>query len=418
MKYLVKAPKEIKDNIIQLTASKSISNRALIVNALSSHKVDLINLAKCSDTNVLVKALNSKDEVIDIGDCGTAMRFLVAYFAVKDGETHILTGTDRMKHRPIGNLVDALKSLGADIEYLGSEGYPPLKIVGKKLDGGIVEINGNVSSQFISALMMIGPTMKNGLRIKIKGEMVSSSYAKLTHQVMNDFGVLTYYDDHYISILNSEYHRYNDFYIIDNDWSSASYWYETMALGKSLLQKMYIKMGNDTTWCIQPDKYMSELSEYFFGIDTNDCKGEYIQLVNKRDISDGKLTLDFCTYPDIVQTIVCVCIGLDMPFEFSGLDTLRIKETDRIDALIMECKKLGYVLYEDDKGHLCWDGEKTDIDKNVVINTYNDHRMAMAFAPLAIKFEEITIDNPGVVKKSYPSYWDDLKRFGFGICEI
>ena len=360
MQYILKAPASFNATI-KLPASKSISNRALIIHALSNSDVLPQNLSVCDDTEVVVNALMSNPDVIDIKAAGTAMRFMTAYLSVTPGE-HVITGTERMQNRPIGILVDALRYLGADIEYVANEGYPPLRIKGHPLEGGYLEIPGNVSSQYISAL-----------------------------------------------------HKY----LIESDWSASSYWYEMMALtddtesqlmfeglmdaskqGDSIVKYIYSLMGVKTRFAERAD---------------NDAMPTVT--LKKQRCMLPRLDYDFISAPDLAQTVVVTCALLDIPFKFTGLASLKIKETDRIEALKRELRKLGYVLRDENNDTLIWDGATCEPTFEP-IDTYEDHRMAMAFAPAAIKFPGLRINDPYVVTKSYPQFWDDLESAGWTIEKI
>lgn len=412
--YTLTPPKHIQITV-DLPASKSISNRALIIHALSGSNVMPRNLSSCDDTNVMISALRDMPETIDIKAAGTAMRFMTAYLAVTPG-THLLTGTERMRHRPIATLVDALRYLGAQIDYAGAEGYPPLRIYGRQLEGGRVEIPGNVSSQFISALLMIGPMLRKGLEIVLTGNVISRPYIDLTLHTMHDFGATVDWTDiDTISVKAGGYQSRE--YLIENDWSASSYWYETMALlndidsvielegladasrqGDSMLRYLFSMLGVKTSFATTAQ-----------GIPTT---------VTLKRVSNRLPRLDyhFINQPDLAQTFVVSCAAMNIPFHFTGLASLKIKETDRIEALKTEMRKLGYVIHDQNGSELLWDGERCEATF-APIDTYEDHRMAMAFAPLCIKYPGLRINNPAVVSKSYPQFWDDLRRAGFTISE-
>lgn len=413
MQYIISAPQAI-DCEVALPASKSISNRALVIHALAGRTVLPHNLSDCDDTLVMRTALKDMPEVIDIHAAGTAMRFLTAYLSVTPG-THIITGSDRMLHRPIGVLVDALRLLGADIEYVGEEGYPPLRITGHRLPGGWVDMDGNVSSQFISALLMIGPAMEQGLDLHLKGEIISRPYIDLTLHVMHDYGCKAEWTDvDTITVPRQDYTAGE--YTIESDWSAASYWYETLALGTDREWRIVLDGLNDGSR--QGDSVVRYLYS-MLGVKTSfvpltDGKGNST-ILTYHGRTLPRLDYDFTNQPDLVQTLAVTCAVLDLPFKFTGTASLRIKETDRIKALEQELAKLGFVVRDRDGRELYWDGERCEADKHPVIDTYNDHRMAMAFAPLAIRYGEIAINDPEVVRKSYPGYWDDLRNAGFNI---
>lgn len=406
MQYKINAPETIH-NIINLPASKSISNRALILNALSLSASDIANLSDCDDTNVMVEAFRSGNSLIDVKAAGTSMRFLTAFLAITPGEW-IITGTERMKERPIHLLVDALISLGARIQYLGKIGYPPLKIKGTSLDGGEIFLSGDVSSQFISALLMIAPTMNKGLIIHLEGDIISVPYIKLTLGMMAQYGVKTHWDGRTIKIYPEEYKATH--YIVESDWSAASYWYEMAAL----LDDSRIELKGLFRDSMQGDSKVSDLF-LDLGVATEYTKDGVI--LTKTGRKTKKLFHNFVSEPDLAQTFAVTCCMMEIPFMFTGLQTLKIKETDRIEALKNELKKLGYLLYDREDSILEWDGERCEPEANPVIKTYEDHRMAMAFAPAAIKLDHINIAEPKVVTKSYPHFWDDLKSVGFTIEE-
>ncbi|MDR0812274.1 MAG: 3-phosphoshikimate 1-carboxyvinyltransferase [Paludibacter sp.] len=387
---------------ITLPASKSISNRALIMSALSKNAGQIFNLSDSDDTRVLLAALRSADSVIDIGAAGTAMRFLTAYFAVTEGK-RILTGSERMKQRPIKILVDALQTLGADIQYLENEGFPPLKICGTQLSGSEILLNGSVSSQYISALMMIAPTMPNGLKINLEGKIISAPYIKMTAKMLGTFGVkveenLFSENSGFIKIAHQHYQPAD--FRIEADWSAASYWYELLAIagkGKIVLRGLYKNS-------LQGDSAVAHIFENL-GVTTKFYNDKIEILPNGNYVKHFEY--DFTEQPDLAQTLVVTCCMCGVSFCFSGLQSLKIKETNRVAALITELAKLGFALCEHTEGELAWDGARCDVAENISIKTYSDHRMAMAFAPAALKFP-LTIENPEVVSKSYTRFWEDL----------
>lgn len=407
MQYKIEAPKTI-DTIVNLPASKSISNRALILKALSKEIHGIDNLSNCDDTNVMVEAFEGNSNLIDVKAAGTSMRFLTAYLSRTLGDW-IITGTERMKERPINVLVDALVSLGARIEYLGKLGYPPLKIKGTALDGGEIYLSGEVSSQFISALLMIAPTMTKGLIIHMEGNIISVPYIRLTLGMMAQFGVKAVWEGNTIKIFPEEYKGIP--YTVESDWSAASYWYEILALAES----GKVKLKGLFSDSMQGD---SKVAELFLDLGV---KTEFIEdgvLLTKTNRITGKMFHDFVNEPDLAQTFAITCCMMNIPFMFTGLQTLKIKETDRIEALKKELKKLGFILKDSMNSILEWDGERCIPETAPVIKTYEDHRMAMAFAPAALRFNNLRIDKPTVVTKSYPFFWEDLKEAGFTIEEI
>lgn len=404
-KYLITVPDGLHTETIQLPASKSISNRALILNALSYSPYDIGNLSDCDDTVVMVNALNSNSNRFDIKAAGTAMRFLTAFLSKVVGEWTI-TGTERMRNRPIKLLVDALNSLGARIEYMDKEGYPPLRIFGSALQGGEISLNGGVSSQYISALLMVAPLMEKGLKLRLEGEVISRPYIHITLELMRQFGVTSSWEGDTITVTPQEYTPVH--FTVESDWSAASYWYAVSCLSGCgmVLKGLYEKS-------LQGDAAGAELFAQL-GVGTEFTpEGVLLKPGGGRC---ERLVYDFVNEPDLAQTFAVVSVLLETPFRFSGLKTLKIKETDRIAALITELGKLGYVLRETGGDGLMWDGERCDRMDDPVISTYEDHRMAMAFAPAALAFPEgIRIAEPGVVSKSYPGFWDDLRKVGFKI---
>ena len=416
MQYRLYAPKAI-DSIINLPASKSISNRALVINALSGSKETPENLSDCDDTDVMVTALREMPYEINIKAAGTAMRFTTALLSVTEGEEHIITGTDRMKHRPIEVLVNALRNLGADIKYAGEEGFPPLKIRGKKLAGGLLEIPGNVSSQYISALLMIGPRLTNGLTLRLTGDIISRPYIEMTICTMQEFGADVEWTDGSTIRVNAGGYKERAFFI-ENDWSSSSYWYEMAALMNAAGNNAEIALSGLMDGSRQGDsaiRYMFSV----LGVKTAFATRKKLVPTNvsltARKCTLPRFDFDFINQPDLAQTLVVCTALMGIPFRFSGLQTLRIKETDRIAALKKEMKKLGYVLDDSEEGVLSWDGTRCEPDAEPAIDTYEDHRMAMAFPPAAILFPGLIINNPEVVSKSYPKFWEDLEKAGWEV---
>ena len=384
---------------IDLPASKSISNRALILNALSYSPYDVLNLSDCDDTRVTMNALDSNDTTFDIGAAGTAMRFLTAFLSKTVGEW-IITGSDRMKQRPVKVLVEALNTLGAKIEYVEKEGFPPLRIFGSALTGGEIHLNGGVSSQYISALMMIAPYMVKGLKIVLTGEIISKPYIEMTIQMMQEFGATIELTDNTIYIAPQEYQPIE--YYVESDWSAASYWYEML----SLVGKGEVYLNGLLPNSYQGDSKVAELFEQL-GIHTT-YLSEGVLLTTTETITQ-RMEYDFTDQPDLAQTFVVTCCLKGIPFHFTGLHSLKIKETDRIAALKKELNKLGYLLNEPGEGMLSWENERCDPTHKINIATYEDHRMAMAFAPVAL-IHPITIEHPEVVSKSYPNFWKDLEK--------
>jgi 3-phosphoshikimate 1-carboxyvinyltransferase len=404
MQYKIMAPRAI-NSTIGLPASKSISNRALILNALSMNSSTLDNLSNCDDTRVMIEAFASGSDLIDVKAAGTSMRFLTALLAITPGEW-IITGTERMQERPVNILVEALISLGARISYIGNVGYPPLEIKGTALNGGEIYLSGDISSQFISALLMIAPMMDKGLTIHLEGEVVSIPYIKMTLGIMAQFGVKAHWEDKVIRIHPEEYKPTH--YVIESDWSAASYWYEIAALADDAR----IELKGLFRDSMQGDAKVSELFTDL-GVAT-----EYVNdgvILSKSKRRTKKLFHNFVNEPDLAQTFAVTCCMMNIPFMFTGLQSLKIKETDRIEALKAEMKKLGYLIDDSQNSILEWNGDRCRPETEPVIKTYEDHRMAMAFAPAAIKLGHINISRPDVVTKSYPDYWNDLESAGFTI---
>ncbi len=421
MNYRVSHPTKTLKGEITLTASKSESNRALILQALCKQHVEINNLAAAEDTRVLNEILqaiksNTSDDVqtYDVGAAGTTMRFLTAFLATKKGTNCILTGSERMKNRPIKILVDALRHLGADIEYLEKEGYPPLRIKGKELEGSEVEIDGSVSSQYISALLLVAPTLKNGLQLKFKGNVTSRPYLQMTCSMMEQFGICIDYNwsDKKIFLKNQTYFPKTTTYEVEGDWSSASYWYSIAALSKEV--EFTIKGLKQNS--LQGDSDVDFIFSRNFGIKTEYIDGG-IRLVKAGEIQEV-FEGNFTNCPDIAQTVAVVVGALKIPATLTGLHTLKIKETDRTAALKNELAKVGVdvEIVSDDTIKI---NSKELVQQSSPIATYEDHRMAMSFAPLALVQDSITIEHPEVVKKSYPAFWDDLKKpeIGFVIEE-
>ena len=414
MQYEIKAP-SVLQHTAKLPASKSISNRVLVIHALTGGHTRPSNLSDCDDTEVIVEALNNNPYEINIKAAGTAMRFMTAYLAVKEGEEHVLTGTERMHHRPIAILVDALRKLGAQIDYVGEEGYPPLRIKGCAPEGGLLEVAGNISSQYISALLMIGPQLKNGLTLHMTGDVISRPYIDLTLWTMREFGADADWSD--FDTITVKPQPYKDrAYLTENDWSAASYWYEMMALTSNLDDE--IKLEGLMDGSKQGDSQVRYIFS-LLGVKTifaSKRPGEPTTVTLKHSgHCVPRLEYNFVNSPDLAQTFVVCCALLNVPFHFTGLSTLKIKETDRIEAMKKEMRKLGYVVRSANDCELIWDGELCEPSLEAGIDTYEDHRMALAFAPAALRFEGLRINNPQVVTKSYPYFWEDIKAAGFEV---
>jgi len=402
----VSAPEGRITACISLPSSKSISNRLLIMNALSGNKIRIRNLSSSNDTTILLEALQPGKKEINAGNAGTAMRFLTSYLAVTEGE-YVLTGSERMCQRPIGKLVQALRQLGADIEYLQKEGFPPLRIRGKKLQKQETEIDGSTSSQFISALLMIAPVLPNGLTLRLTGKIISHPYIDLTLKLLKMAGIESIYSGDLIRI---EHQQYRETEItVEPDWSSASYWYSIAALSP----ECHITICDLPEVSLQGD---AVIARHFATLGVKTEFNPQGATLSRIPVTSSRFEENFEDTPDMVQTFV-VCLGLlGIPFRISGAQSLRIKETDRIAALCNEMKKLGIMLTEPENGVLEWNGRKEKpISDSHRFSTYDDHRMAMSFAPACLSGQPVAIEDPKVVIKSYPCFWEDLKNTGFGI---
>lgn len=408
MNYLVSKKDKVVKGRINLPASKSISNRVLIINALSYNPYPVSNLSDSDDTKVLYRALFSNNSVFDIGHAGTAMRFLTAFLSKIVGEWTV-TGSQRMKERPIGILVDALNELGAKIDYAENEGFPPLKIFGSHLKGKTLELDGTVSSQYISALLMIAPTIENGLTLELKGEITSRSYIDLTLELMQYFGIRYKWSGNTITVPEQKYLPLE--YTVEADWSGASYWYQLAATA----EECEIFLENLKLESLQGDAKIAAWFEQF-GVQSEQ-HSDGVLISRKEQKLPEELNLDFIENPDVAQTFACLCVAQKIPFHFTGLKTLKIKETDRIAALQNELSKFGAALTEPQHGELAWNGNFDKSDQKTIpeIQTYHDHRMALAFAPMAMAGYQLSIENPEVVSKSYPGFWKDLEKAGFEI---
>ena len=427
-----------------MPASKSISNRALIIHALGKGDCLPENLSDCDDTRVMVKALTEGGDTIDILAAGTAMRFLTAYFSITPGQ-RILTGTARMQQRPIQLLVDALRQLGADIAYTNREGFPPLRIRGKEPNNcelknceqevcekennkqenyelknyeqevcekgkkeslcSELTLQGNVSSQYISALLMIGPMLPHGLTLHLSGNIISRPYIDLTLQLMGEFGAKAEWtSESTITVHPQPYHSVP--FTVESDWSAASYWYEMAALS----EEAEIELTG-----LFPNSYQGDSRgrELFSQLGVETAFTPHGVKLTKSGQRVERMEADLVDIPDLAQTFVVTCALLNIPFRFTGLQSLKIKETDRITALRNELRKLGYAIEEENDSVLYWNGERCEAEVSPLIATYEDHRMAMAFAPAALCCPSVRIAHPHVVSKSYPRYWDDLRQAGF-----
>ena len=410
MNYRIIAPRRIEGEI-DLPASKSISNRVLLLNALCATPGRLSNLAQCDDTDAVLSALAQPDaSEVNIGAAGTAMRFLTAYFATREGREVVIDGTERMRQRPIGVLVDALRQLGADIEYVEAEGYPPLKITGTRLHGGALTVSGSVSSQYITAILLIAPVI-GGITLTIEGEIMSRPYIDMTLALMARYGVKAEWRENVIHVPAGEYTALD--FTVEADWSAASYWWAMQAI----VPQSRITLKGLEPQSLQGDSRIAELMSQM-GVTGNWC-GRYLDLRSNGGVGCCCSTfVDLSGTPDIAQTLVVMLCLMGRPFRITGLRTLRIKETDRLEALRTELRKLGYVVKVEGDDAISWHFETTAAEASPHICTYHDHRMAMAFAPAAIRFPGLIIDDAQVVSKSYPLFWEHLRQAGFKIEEV
>ena len=392
---------------IKITGSKSESNRLLLLQALfGGFKIE--NLSNSHDSQVMQKALASKEKTVDIHHAGTAMRFLTAYFAAFEGRETILTGSSRMQERPIGLLVDALRDLGADISYMNNEGYAPLLIKGKKLTKSTVSLAANVSSQYISALMMVGASLPNGIEIDLVGQITSVPYIEMTRSLLTQLGIESSFEGQQINIKPAGAINVSEM-VVESDWSSASYYYSLVAL----CDKAKLKISSYKENSLQGDSVLAELYQKL-GVETT-FEANAVTLEKVEKPKPRRVEFDLANSPDIAQTIAVTCYGLGVGCDLYGLHTLKIKETDRLEALKAELTKLGAHISVTDKSlHL--EGE-TNFQSDVTIKTYQDHRMAMAFAPFALR-APILFEDAEVVNKSYPDFWEDLHALGFKISEV
>jgi 3-phosphoshikimate 1-carboxyvinyltransferase len=401
----IKKKSSVSGTVLQLSSSKSISNRALLLKALSNNQSTVSNLSEARDTQLMDRLVNSTDKIIDVLDAGTTMRFLTAYFAVS-GKNKIITGTARMQERPIGILVDALRSLGASIRYVEKEGFAPIETQGfasQKTDR--IEMPGNVSSQYISALMMIAPTLPSGLTLSLTGKIGSVPYIQMTAALMKEFGVDCHLDfgKQIIRVPSSVYKPAH--ITVEADWSAISYWYGFTALA----EKAHIVLPNVSEKSLQGDRVIADIMEWL-GVQSTFVNNTLV-LTKKNHLEI--ISWEFKDCPDLAQTVLPVCAAKGIAGEFTGLESLRIKETDRIAALQHELSKIGATLTEPQPGTwLLTPGKITG--GAITIETYHDHRMAMGLAPWAC-LTNLVIENPSVVNKSYPGFWEDMKTVGFGV---
>ena len=413
---------QINSNLY-IGGSKSISNRLLILDFILDLNLHLSNISNSEDTQVLIEGLkrikNTSSATIDIKHAGTDMRFLTALLSITEGKW-ILSGSDRMKERPIGELVKALKLLGADISYREKENYPPLLINGKKLSGGKISIDAGISSQFISALLLIAPRFEKGLELHLKGNVVSRPYINMSLALLKAFDIQIQQSSDIISVSTLQSKSTQKSFSIESDWSSASYYYSICALSKNA----QIELKHFDQKSLQADSVLPELYKEL-GVQTEFKQG--VLILRSIPITSKEFIYDFTNCPDIAQTIAITCVGLGISCTLSGLSTLKIKESDRIIALKTELEKFGAIVdvgmdfirvIPESRDKNQDTRNKKQETRNLelpTIDTYNDHRMAMSFAPLALKFGNLQIKDPSVVNKSYPGFWEDLKSLGFNV---
>ncbi|MFD2864196.1 3-phosphoshikimate 1-carboxyvinyltransferase [Mucilaginibacter antarcticus] len=409
---------------VHLTGSKSECNRALVIEALSGDKVRVENISDAADAVTLSKVLGLTlqtvgyesspitpeldHKIVNIGPAGTAMRFLTAYYTLQDDEV-VLTGSERMKQRPIGILVDALRKLGAEISYEENEGYPPIRIKGNIQQAtNSISIKGNISSQYITALLLIAPKLEQGLELHIEGDLTSRPYVEMTLAMLKQAGIEHVWNDNVISIAHQEFKE--TVLPVEPDWSAASYWYAIAALAEDA----DLFLHGLTAYSLQGDSVIAEIMANF-GITSQFRDGGVHLKKEAKTITRKNFDLKKC--PDLAQTVVVVCAALGHEATFTGLETLKIKETDRVKALQNELAKIGVKLIEDNETYTL-DCSGKFIPDRIFINTYDDHRMAMAFAPLALVVPEIEFEDAPVVEKSYPAFWTDLEKVGFDVKEV
>ncbi|RNC91744.1 MAG: 3-phosphoshikimate 1-carboxyvinyltransferase [Allomuricauda sp.] len=406
MKLHLVAPSSTKIKAqVKITGSKSETNRLLLLRALFPN-LSIENLSNSDDAEVMQKGLSVAQGEVDIHHAGTAMRFLTSYFASQNGKAVILTGSSRMKQRPIEVLVNALKSLGADIQYLQNEGYPPLAIKGKDLVKNKVSLPANISSQYISSLCLIAPSLKEGLQIDLIGKITSVPYIKMTLALLHKIGVTTKFEGNTIKI-DPKTEIDDTAVVVESDWSAASYYYSLVALADVGSEITLSSYAHDS---LQGDSVLVEIYRDF-GVDTVFSNNE-ITLTKSKNHEEGVLHLELSNAPDIAQTIAVTCLGLGMDCHLKGLHTLPIKETDRLMAMKVELEKFGAEVSIDNESLKLSANAK--LKKDVEVATYNDHRMAMAFAPLALK-TQFFVNDAGVVSKSYPDFWTDMESIGLHI---
>ncbi|MBT8306981.1 MAG: 3-phosphoshikimate 1-carboxyvinyltransferase [Maribacter sp.] len=406
--HLAGPPSSLFNSNIQITGSKSESNRLLLLQALYPN-ISIQNLSNSDDADVMRKGLKISEGVIDIHHAGTAMRFLTGYYASQEGKTVTLTGSQRMTERPVKILVDALLALGAEIEYVNAVGYPPLRIKGKKLTKNKVSLPANISSQYISSLLLIAPSLENGLELELMGEITSVPYIKMTLALLDQIGISTSFNGNVIQV-QPKYTVADCTIVVESDWSSASYFYSIVALSEIGSE---IKLESYKKHSLQGDSVLAHIYRDF-GVETSFSTNEIV-LKKVRKCELDAITCDLSNAPDIAQTMAVTCLGLGVGCELTGLHTLKIKETDRLEAMQIELSKFGAKVVVTDK--ILRLAPTQELVSEVAVNTYNDHRMAMAFGPLALK-TSLIINDAEVVSKSYPDFWDDLEKLRFQLRKV
>lgn len=405
MDYRIFPPEEMLETSLALPLSKSISARALVMASLGAEMPSAV--ARCTDTEAISHGLANRAGTVDIGAAGTAMRFLTAYYAATPDCDVTLDGCERMRHRPIAPLVDSLRALGADISYTGEEGFPPLHIKGRRLSGGEITIDSTVSSQFISAILMIAPTMQQTLTLNLDGDTVSAPYIRMTAEMMRRRGIDVEAGRDYVTVAPGCYKGGEK--EIEGDWSAASFWYEIAALTAG-----WVTLTNLSADSIQGDKALRDIYPRL-GVVT-EFSDEGAELSATPDLF-SRLDLDVTDTPDLVQPLAVTACAIGVPFSFTGVAALRHKETDRLDALCRELLKLGCVVETEGDNVLAWEGRRLPVGEMPVIDTYGDHRMAMAFAPVSVFVPGLVIRDAGVVDKSYPDFWNHLREAGFTVTD-
>ena len=407
-------PEDFLEARVTLPLSKSMSARALVISALTEGAPLPSPVSRCDDTDALVKALSDPTATdINVGAAGTTMRFLTAYYAARPGHLPVrLDGSERMRQRPIGTLVEALRTLGADIEYEGEEGFPPLLIRGKALEGGTLDIDASVSSQYISALLMVAPLMARGLRLNLRGEIASKPYIRMTLRMMEDAGIESDMTPDTVTVPHGTYTLPADPRPIEGDWSGAAVWYETEALAAGIITIDNLAVHDS----VQGDSRLADIYSRL-GVVTEAEGDEGVPELTANPDPDARAVIDFSDCPDLAQCVTVTCAMLGIPFRFSGLGTLAIKETDRVEALRRELAKIGVGIEIPAPGFMEWDGRRRPVTELPEFDTYDDHRMAMCLAPVALYMPGIIINNPEVVSKSYPEFWTQFESAGFTLLD-